>query len=86
MVLGHHCVLLTSISMPFNSKLIFQKIKNGEYCYPAWTETGLSEDAKNFIARLIVVDPRKQMTAKQALDHIWIHKHNATNSSLAQSW
>lgn len=79
--------LLTS-RMPFNAKSdkeIFQKIINGEYRYPAWTKTGLSEEAKDFIDRLIVVDPRRRMTAKQALNHIWIRKHNATNRSLAES-
>jgi len=79
---------LLTLRMPFNAKSdkeIFQKIINGEYRYPAWTETGLSKDAKDFIDRLIVVDPKRRMTAKQALNHIWIRKHNATNSSLAQS-
>ena len=79
--------LLTS-RMPFNAKSdkeIFQKIINGEYRYPAWTETGLSEEAKDFIDRLLVVDPKRRMTAKQALNHIWIRKHNAKNSSLAES-
>ena len=83
--------LLTS-RMPFHAKSdkeIFQKIINGEYRFPAWTETGLSEEAKDFIDELIVVDPKRRMTAKQALNHIWIRKHNATNtmsSSLAQSF
>jgi len=70
--------LLTS-RMPFNAnsdKEIFQKILAGQYGYPAWTETGLSEEAKDFIDRLLVVDPKRRLTARQALSHLWIRKHN----------
>lgn len=72
--------LLTS-RMPFNAKSdkeIFQKVCSGEYGYPTWTKTGLSEEAKDFIDRLIVVNPKRRLTAKQALSHIWIRKFNQT--------
>jgi len=70
--------LLTQ-KMPFNAKTdreIFQKIVTGAYGFPQWTETGLSEEAKDFIDRLLVVDPKRRLTAKQALSHLWIRKHN----------
>jgi len=34
--------------------------------------------AKDFIDSLLVVDPRKRLTAKQALSHVFIRKHNRT--------
>jgi serine/threonine protein kinase len=65
--------------MPFNAKSdqeIFQKIVAGNFGYPAWTETGLSEAAKDFIDRLLVTNPKRRLTAKQALSHLWIRRHN----------
>ena len=38
----------------------------------------MSEDAKDFIRKLIVVDPTKRMTALQCLEHPWLK-----NTSLA---
>jgi len=72
---------LLTARMPFNAKNdkeIFQKIIAGDYSYPAWTEKGLSYVAKDFIDSLLVVDPRKRLTAKQALSHVFIRKHNRT--------
>ena len=72
---------LLTARMPFNAKndkAIFSKIIAGDYSYPAWTEKGLSDMAKDFIDSLLVVDPRKRLTAKQALSHVFIRKHNRT--------
>ena len=72
---------LLTARMPFNAKNdkdIFSKIIAGEYSYPAWTEKGLSDMAKDFIDSLLVVDPKKRLTAKQALSHVFIRKHNKT--------
>lgn len=66
--------LLTS-QVPFNAKTnkeVFDKIVNGWYHFPRWAETGLTEMAKDFVGRLLVVDPRQRMTAKKALSHPWI--------------
>jgi len=68
--------LLTK-QMPFDApssdpKDIFPKIVKGIFYYPPWTEKGLSEESKDLIDRLIVVDPRKRLTAEQALRHPWI--------------
>jgi calcium-dependent protein kinase len=44
----------------------------GEYNFnsPAWKT--VSKNAKNFISRLILLDPTKRMAADQALNHIWL--------------
>jgi calcium-dependent protein kinase len=66
--------LLTQ-QMPFNgvtSDDIFAKIVAGRFYYPQWALAGLTEEAKDFINRLIVVDSRKRMTAEQGLTHTWI--------------
>ncbi|KAL7554246.1 hypothetical protein ACHAWF_017664 [Thalassiosira exigua] len=48
----------------------------GNYGYPAWTEKGLSEEAKDFVDRLLVVDPKRRLTARQALSHLWIRRNS----------
>ena len=78
--------LLTQ-NMPFNgatSNEVFQKIVSGRFFYPKWTETGLSEESKDFIDRLIVVDPRKRLTARQALNHPWIRGKKIRSRSQQQ--
>lgn len=65
--------------MPFDSQSgdpneIMAKITSGRFGYPQWAATGVSEEAKDFIDCLLVVDPRKRLTAKQALSHPWISK------------
>lgn len=63
--------------MPFDAQSsdpneIFQKIVSGRFGYPQWTETGLSEEVKDFIDRLLEINPKKRLTAKQALFHPWV--------------
>ncbi|TPP62976.1 Myosin light chain kinase smooth muscle, partial [Fasciola gigantica] len=43
-----------------------------DFNYPEFAE--ISEDARNFIRRLLVKDPRKRMTATECLQHPWIKK------------
>ncbi|KAG5919277.1 hypothetical protein E4U42_006570 [Claviceps africana] len=42
----------------------------------------VSQDAKDFILGLIVPNPEKRWTSKQALDHIWLSGKNATDHNL----
>ncbi|XP_077213238.1 CDPK-related kinase 5-like [Tasmannia lanceolata] len=41
---------------------------------PPWPS--LSPEAKDFVKRLLIKDPRKRMTAAQALSHPWIRNYN----------
>jgi serine/threonine protein kinase len=61
--------------MPFNGETsddIFAKIVTGKFQYPRWAMTGLTKEGRDFIDRLIVVDPMTRMTARQGLSHAWI--------------
>jgi len=61
--------------MPFNGQSqneIFKKIVTGKFYYPQWAATGISEESKHFIDCLLVVDPKKRLTVRQALTHPWI--------------
>lgn len=73
--LGVVVFILLSGYMPFNdaddeeTKLAVMKCK---YIMHQERWGHVSEDAKHFVRRLLVVDPSDRLTAKQALDHPWL--------------
>jgi calcium/calmodulin-dependent protein kinase I len=70
-------ILLCGFPPFYNEKLqeLFEQIMRADYDFPEdyWAE--ISDNAKNFISRLLVVDPKKRMTAKEALEHPWLSGH-----------
>jgi len=61
--------------------VLFEAIMEADYDYPEdyWDE--ISDTAKNFIDRLLVVDPAKRMTTQQAIAHPWL-AGSASNKKL----
>jgi calcium/calmodulin-dependent protein kinase I len=60
---------------PFYGKTqahLFEKILNAEYDFPDPEWTNISEEAKDFIRHLLVLDIDKRYTTKQCLDHPWL--------------
>jgi len=51
---------------------LFTQILNAEYEFPEEDWGKISEDAKDFIRHLLVVDPNERMTASQALQDKWL--------------
>jgi len=51
---------------------IFECIQTCEYEFPAVEWDAISSSAKDFIKRLLVLDPRKRLTAEQSLQHPWL--------------
>lgn len=51
---------------------IFRKIIKGDFEFhsPWWDD--VSDDAKDFVSKLLKLDPNNRLTAKQALEHKWI--------------
>merc|ERR1712137_1090854 len=76
-------ILLCGFPPFYNEHLpvLFESIMKAEYDYPEdyWDE--ISDTAKNFIDRLLVVDPAKRMTTQQALAHPWL-AGSASNKKL----
>lgn len=73
--LGVIVFFLLTQEMPFDgpsSDRVFQQIVSGIFYYPQWTATGLTEEVKHFIDHLLVVNPWRRMTAKEAMSHSWI--------------
>merc|ERR1712000_5931 len=67
-------ILLCGFPPFYNEHLpvLFEAIMQADYDYPEdyWDE--ISDTAKNFIDRLLVVDPTKRMTTGEALAHPWL--------------
>jgi len=51
---------------------LFKAIMEGRFSYPDPYWSGVSDSAKDLINKLLVVDPKKRLTADQALQHPWI--------------
>merc|ERR1712137_1132546 len=73
-------ILLCGFPPFYNEHLpvLFEAIMKADYDYPEdyWDE--ISDTAKNFIDRLLVVEPDKRMTTKQALEHPWLSGQAST--------
>eukprot|EP00742_Colponemidia_sp_Colp-10_P002048 GILJ01002188.1.p1 GENE.GILJ01002188.1~~GILJ01002188.1.p1 ORF type:complete len:487 (+),score=92.76 GILJ01002188.1:68-1528(+) len=68
---------------PFNGNdnaTIFRKIMKGDFSFdfPQWSH--VSDLAKDFIRRLLTVDPKARFTAPQALQHQWLTAQAPTHS------
>lgn len=64
---------------------MFQKILKCNYKFvsPWWDE--ISQNAKDFVQKLIVLEPEKRLTAKEALDHDWVKGKGAATKSLQKT-
>eukprot|EP00921_Rhytidocystis_pertsovi_P016918 GHVQ01026646.1.p1 GENE.GHVQ01026646.1~~GHVQ01026646.1.p1 ORF type:complete len:393 (+),score=45.17 GHVQ01026646.1:740-1918(+) len=76
---------------PFHGKdntEILRKVKQGEYCFDPRHWKGVSEDAKDLIRRCLTYDPRRRITALEALVHPWIQRFSQqglTNEKILNS-
>ena len=67
--------MLLSASKPFMHKRrrkMIDLIMRADYNFDAPVWDGISAEAKDFVASLLVIDPKLRLDAKQALDHPWI--------------
>lgn len=55
-----------------DNMVLFEKIKKGKYDFPTPPWDSLSNEAKDIIRHLLVVDPSKRWTCEQLLKHPWI--------------
>lgn len=53
-------------------KELFDHILHGSYDFPSPEFDNVSDDAKDFIKKILVVDPDQRMTAEECLEHKWI--------------
>lgn len=55
-----------------NTPALFRAITQGNYSFPSPYWDDISEQAKDLIKRLLVVNPQKRMKPEEALEHPWI--------------
>jgi len=59
---------------PFQTSVLTQSVENIMSVRMDFTGRKLSNEAKNFIKRLVTFEPRHRMTASQCLGHSWLKK------------
>jgi serine/threonine protein kinase len=65
---------------PFNGKNndeTHASVLRGRYYFPSQEWKGTSRESRDFIRRLLQMDPRKRMSVEQALHHPWLARHAA---------
>ena len=55
-----------------NQSQLLQLIVDGRYDFPAEEWDEVTDTAKSFIRRMLVVDPNERATARELLEHAWI--------------
>ncbi len=60
-----------------DQKELFKRIKAGVYEFHPQYWSGVTEEAKDLIRKLLVVNPAERLTAEEALAHPWMHSTEA---------
>jgi serine/threonine protein kinase len=77
--MGVIAFILLSQRKPFFAKTRSQtkeKILRCQYNFNATEWNHISQDAKDFVSSLLVLQPSDRLTAKQALEHPWLKSHS----------
>ncbi|XP_004564660.1 serine/threonine-protein kinase H1 homolog [Maylandia zebra] len=81
--LGVISYILMSGTMPFeddNRMRLYRQILKGKYSFSGEPWPSVSNLAKDFVERVLTVDPSERLTAGQALKHPWIVSMAASSS------
>jgi calcium/calmodulin-dependent protein kinase I len=63
----------------------FDMIIAGEFDFPSPYWDNISDDAKDLLRKLLVVDPAKRLTAAEALQHPWVAGSAAPDAQLSEN-
>lgn len=64
-----------------NQTELFRSIVSGKYYFDSPYWDGVSAQARDLIAKLLVVEPRKRATAAEILNHPWLAKDNIVSNA-----
>ncbi|XP_055375189.1 myosin light chain kinase, smooth muscle-like [Condylostylus longicornis] len=84
--LGSICYLLLSGISPFYGDTDLEsmtKVTVGKYDFDDEAFNNISQDAKDFIKSLLVMDGKKRLTAAQCLEHTWLKKSPKQTTALS---
>lgn len=71
-----------------DQRVLFRKIRLGEYCFYDEDWVGISFESRDLITRLLAVDPDERWSASQALKHGWftgVHEDKLSNRDISSS-
>lgn len=74
--------VLLSGCFPFhsdNEELLKKQIANADYSFPEEQWGEISDLARDLVKRLLVIDPSRRLTARQALQHPWLQDTAVAN-------
>jgi calcium-dependent protein kinase len=80
---GVICYILLCGYPPFNDRndhVIVEKIKKGEFEFPHEEWGNVSGEAKDFVRKLLTIEPESRPSATDALKHPWILKRRKTDN------
>lgn len=76
---------MLSGKLPFdgnNIKEVLRRVRAGRYSFPDAEWGDISDEAKDFIRGLLEVDPKKRLTAREALAHSWLTSANISERAI----
>ncbi|KAI4825135.1 hypothetical protein KUCAC02_020833, partial [Chaenocephalus aceratus] len=82
--LGVISYILLSGTMPFeddNRMRLYRQILKGKYSFSGEPWPNVSNLAKDFVERILMVDPSERLTAGQAIKHPWVVSMAASSSN-----
>jgi serine/threonine protein kinase len=71
---------------PFNgadNKEVYKSVRTGRLRFPSSDWSSIDGRAKDFIRQLLQRDPRKRMTAEEALEHPWLSGYNINDGMVS---
>eukprot|EP00931_Biecheleriopsis_adriatica_P055042 TRINITY_DN32465_c0_g1_i1.p1 TRINITY_DN32465_c0_g1~~TRINITY_DN32465_c0_g1_i1.p1 ORF type:complete len:627 (+),score=159.20 TRINITY_DN32465_c0_g1_i1:41-1882(+) len=85
--LGVTAFILLFGYMPFSGSEAQQirNIQDGKYGYKKEVWAKVSKDGQDFVKQLLVVDPKKRMTAQKAMEHPWLAIRESHDASVDEA-
>lgn len=65
-----------------STNALYKQIKKGQYDFPSPYWDNISDSAKNLIAALLTVDPKKRLGPQGILDHPWVSGGKASSKAI----
>ena len=68
-----------------NNAALFRQIKSGSYDFPRDEWDSVSDEAKNLIEKMLVVNPSERLDIASILKHPWMEKEDLKDRILTKS-
>jgi serine/threonine protein kinase/pSer/pThr/pTyr-binding forkhead associated (FHA) protein len=75
--------VLIAGAFPFSEKAIYNPAQYSKYNIKTGVWAAISQEAKDLLSHLLVIDPKQRLTARQTLDHPWFTDVRAMSSTIS---